>query len=282
MTVTWALVLGSHGLTNKTKESKTMNQQLMKISIFSITWLFCFTTAVAHDVWLSAKWNAKKTQILVSPVVAETFPNGEQIKDMKRFNEPSVYFPDGRKLLFTGNPLDSTVLGSVPFSSSCIVSAAVKQREITYDQKIAWEYLTEEIGMSREEAAKIITPGVKEFTETYSRNLKTLVVPSDVAPYDSAVGLPLEIVLVSWKDTSPHLVTIQFRLLDNGMPAPGSPVRVLSNGKATIVKTDSLGSATAIIDPEHPVLLAYILLTKVDENRLKSVWTNLAIYRLGR
>ena len=250
--------------------------------ICSILLLITVSVLQAHDAWLAPKWNAKKTQILISPVVAETFPNGESIKDMKRFIEPSVYFPEGRKLLLSGDPSDSTVLGSVPFSGPLIASTGVKLREITYDQKVAWEYLVEEIGLSKEEATAIIGSGVKEFTETYSRNLKTLVAPSDVTPRDSAVGLPLEIMLVSWRDAPRHLATIQFRLLDKGKPAQGAPVRVLSNGKATIVKTDSLGTATTTINPEYPILLAYIQLTKVGENRLKSVWTNLAIYRLEK
>ena len=234
----------------------------------------------AHDAWLAAKWNVTKTHIIISPVVAEVFPNGEPIKDMKRFVEPSVYFPDGRTLLLNGDPKDSTVLGSVRFSGSCIVGAGVKQREITYDQKIAWEYLTEEIGLTKDEAAKIITPGVKEFSETYSRYLKTLAAAGSALPKDTALGFPLELVLFSWKATPRKGAILQFRLLEKGKPVAVAPVRVLSNGKTTIVMTDSNGMAQATVAEAQPVLLAHIQVTKLSDSRLQSIWTNLAIYRL--
>lgn len=157
-----------------------MKRFIMKISVFSTVWLLSLVTANAHDAWLAAKWNAKKTHILISPVMAETFPNGEPIKDMKRFIEPSAYFPDGRKLSFSDDPLDSTVLGSVPSTNSFIVSAGVKQ--ISYKKNIAQEYLTEEAGLTKEQMMKIVTPGVEEFTVTYSRYLKTVVSVDENTP----------------------------------------------------------------------------------------------------
>lgn len=258
-----------------------MKRFIMKISIFSTVWLLSLVPATAHDAWLAAKWNAKKTHIVISPVVAEAFPNGEPIKDMKRFIEPSAFFPDGRTILLSGDSSDSTVLGSVPFSPSFVVTAGVKQREISYKKDIAHEYLTEEAGLTKEHVMKILTPGVEEFTETYSRYLKTIVSVDENTPRDSVIGLPLEIVLLSWKVNPRHQAAIKFRLLDNGKPSMNAPIRVLSDGKSTIVRTDSNGVTQATVAEDQPVLLAHVQITKLSDNRLQSLWTNLAIYRLG-
>lgn len=257
-----------------------MQRSLRNIIILFI--IVCSTVSIvdAHDLWLAAKWNADKTRVILFPLVAESFPNGEVIKDLKRFSEPSVWFPGGRKLLFSGDRSDSTVLGSVPSTNSFIVTAGVKQREISYKKDIAQEYLTEEAGLTKEQMMKIVTPGVEEFTESYSRYLKTVVSVDENTPRDSVIGLPLEIVLLSWKDNPRHQAAIKFRLLDKGEPSVNTPVRALSNGKTTIVRTDSNGVAQVTVPEDQPVLLAHIRITKLSENHLQSVWTNLAIYRL--
>lgn len=257
-----------------------MKRIKITLAISMTLWLCTTVTVQAHDAWLAAKWDVKKTHILISPVVAEAFPNGEPIKDMKRFVEPSAYFPDGRKVLLNGDPTDSTVLGSLPFVSSFIVSAGVKQREITYKKDIAQSYLTEEVGLTKEQTSEILSDTVKEFSETYNRYLKIIVTVNENVPTDSTLALPLEIVLLSWKETPRHQAAIKFRLLDNGMPSIDAPVRMLSNGKTTIVRTDSSGVAQAMVAEDQPVLLAHIRITKLSENRLHSLWTNLSIYHL--
>jgi hypothetical protein len=259
-----------------------MNRIIKQISIVLTILHFSIITANAHDAWLAAKWNVKNTHVLISPVVAEAFPSGEPIKDMKRFIEPSAYFPDGHKLILSGDPKDSTVLGYVPSAASFIVATGVKQREITYDQKVALEYITEEIGLTKDEAAAFITPGVKEFSETYSRHLKTLVVTGNGSPKDTTLGLPLEFVVISWKESGPQQASITFRLLADGKPIAGVSIRVLSSGETTMVTTDSVGTGGATVDRDKPALLAYIQLKKLSESRLQSVWTNLAIYRLEK
>lgn len=257
-----------------------MKRIKISVTIVLMLWLCSTVTVQAHDAWLSAKLNAKKTHVIIAPVVGEAFPIGEPIMDMKRFIEPTAYFPDAGNIPLEGDPKDSTMLGSFSLKHTCVVASGVKSREITYNDTIAHLYLTEEIGLSETEAAKIITPGVKEFTETYSRYLKTIVSVEHYSPLDSAVGLPLEIILLTWKENPRHQATITFRLLDGGKPSSHAPVRVLSNGKTTIVQTDSNGVAQAIVENDQPVLMAYIKVTKLSENRLQSLWTNLAIYRL--
>jgi len=267
---------------HKKKKGLYMKRITTVPAILLMPLLYAQFTAEAHDAWLAAKWNTDKTHVLISPVVAETFPNGEPIKDLKRFIEPSACFPDGRKLILNGDLKDSTLLGSLPSDASIIVSAGIKQREITYDQKVAMGYLTEEIGLTKEEAVAFITPGVKEFSESYRRHLKTLVATGDASPKDSSLGFPLEIVLTSWKVSNPHQAEIEFSLLTGRKPIAGASVRILSSGMTTMVTTDSLGTGRATVSDNEPMLLAYIQLTKLSESRLESVWTNLAVYRLRK
>ncbi len=250
-----------------------------KILLSLIITMLVLESAFAHDAWLSAKYDSTKSNILVCPLVGEVFPTGDAIKDRTRFSVRNVVL-HGRKIpLVTDNP-DSTVLGSVPVVSSCVVSASVKQREVTYSDTIALAYITEEIGLTKEEAAKFITPGVKEFSEAYSRHLKAIVTTGNNQPKDTAVGLPLELVLRSWKEVTKNNANVQVQLLENGKPAPDTPVRIVSKGKTTIVKTDSTGIIQATVDTSEPALFAYIQLKKINDTRLQSIWTNLIINRL--
>lgn len=257
-----------------------MNRLFMRAFIALLTFLVAAPNLDAHDAWLSARWGAKKTHIVIAPVVAETFPAGEPIKDMKRFVEPSVYFLDGRKMPLSGSPTDSTILGSVPIASTCIAVSGIKQREITYNDSIARLYLTEEIGLPEDSVEKLLTPGVKEYSETYGRHLKTVVTTGDAVPKDSLLGMPVEIVLVSWDASKDNQANISFRLLTDGKPVAGCAARVLSNGKTTLLTTDSLGIGNATINTNQPALIAHIQIKKLNDTRLQSVWTNLAIYRL--
>jgi hypothetical protein len=242
------------------------------------------TQSFAHDAWLAAKWNSSKTSILISPLVAEKFPDGQPIKDWSRFIDPSVYVLGGRMSSLKGDPSDSTILGTAPPASHLIATAGVKQREIKLKRDLAQLVLTEEFGLTKEEAFTYLTPGVEEFHETYSRFLKTVVSVGGVkpSPRDSAVGLPLELVLVSWEHAAQGKTAVRFRVLDKGRAVANAPVRVLQHGKTTMVRTGSNGEARAEIDTSLPVLFAYIKVTKVSDTQLNSLWTNLAIYHLER
>ncbi len=233
-----------------------------------------------HDAWLSAKWDSTKANIIIVPLVGEAFPKGDIIKDHTRFVEPSAFLLGGKRIALASPRSDSTSLGALPAAPSCVVYAGVKQREITYDEKVAWEYLTEEIGLSRDDASKFITPGVKEFSEAYSRNLKAVITIGKAQPKDSVIGLPLELVLLSWKDTTDGKAVVEVQLLEAGKPTANTSVRVVSKGKTTLIRTNVSGIAQVIIDTTEPVLVAYIQLKKQSESRFQSVWTNLAIYKL--
>ncbi len=238
----------------------------------------------AHDAWLAAKWNKDKTQILISALVAEHFPQGEPIKGLQRFLDPRAYVIGGNSIALAGDPSDSTLLGSLSPATSVVVATGVKQREIKFKRDLAERYLIEEVGLTKQEAAAFLTPGVQEFDETYSRFLKTVIAlgHEGAAPKDSVLGLPLELVLVSWKKEVGDRAMLHFRLLDNGKPAANAPVRVLVNGKTTVVRTDTQGEAHTSVEMGHPILLARIQVTKLGENRLHGLWTNLAIYRLEK
>jgi len=132
--------------------------------------------------------------------------------------------------------------------------------------------------LTKDQTSEILSDTVKEFNETYSRYLKTVVSVNDNVPIDTTCGLPLEIVLLSCKTALGQEAAIKFRLLHNGEPSIDSPIRVLSNGTATIVRTDSTGAAQAMVAKDKPLLLAHTQITKLSENRLQSVWTNLAVY----
>lgn len=248
--------------------------------------LFAFlasdSATFAHDAWLAAKWNKDKTKILISALVAEHFPNGDPIKGLQRFVDPRAYVLGGKSIALTGDPSDSTLLGSLSPALPIVVVTGVKQREIKFKRDLAERYLTEEVGLPKEVALKLLTPGVQEFVETYSRYLKTIVSPHSDALKDSTLGLPLEIVLKSWHEEQPEHAMVRFLVLIKGVAADTVSVRVLSGDSTMIVKTNSKGEAVAIVNATQPLLLAYIQVSKLGDNRLTSAWTNLAIYRLER
>lgn len=232
----------------------------------------------AHDAWLGARWNANKSQFLVTPLIGEHFASGDPIKDHNRFLAPTAYVFGSVSLPLTSDTSDSTVLGAVPTTTNCVVSAGIKQREISYNDTVALEYLTEEIGLKKEEALTYLTQGTKEYTESYSRHLKTVISSGQATPRDSVLDVPLQIHLLSWHKGKK--AAIRFRVLEAGKPIASAPIRVLSAGKSVIAIADKNGVAHANVDAVGPVLIAYIQLSKVSENRLRSVWTNLSIYRL--
>lgn len=254
------------------------------------TFTLCFlamlvsaSRVLAHDAWLAPRWNTDKTRGQISALVAEHFPDGEVIKDLKRFVDPQAHMPgSGKKLLLAGDPSDSTLLGSVPSAPSIIVTAGVKQRQVKVTRDLAERYLTEEVGHTREEAAQLLRRGIDEFHHTYSRYLKTLVTMnrSTFTPRDSAVGLPLELVLLRWEQTGSTQASIQFRLLKDAKALTNAPVRVLTGGKTIIVRTDSEGKAEVSVETTQPALLTHIHVSSIGDNMLNSIWTNLALYKL--
>ncbi len=248
--------------------------------IFILLLTQCSFSLFAHDLWLGAKWNAKKTHIQIIPLVGEHFSTGEAIKDHRRFENASAYLTTSKRLALSSDNKDSTVLGTIERTPSFVVSTGVKQREISYNDSIAILYLTEEIGLTKEKAAEYLTPGVKEYSETYSRHLKTVVITGETIPKDTAIDVPLQIQLLSWKAVDTGKALVRLRILENGKPLGSIPVRVVSGGTTKIVNCDSSGVAETDVDPRQPILLAYIQLKKLSDNRLNSVWTNLAIYRL--
>lgn len=238
----------------------------------------------AHDAWLAAKWNTGKNHVLITALVAEKFPDGQPIKGLSRFIDPVVYTLGGNKIQLKGDPTDSTIMGTVSSASHLIAATGVQQREIKLKRDLAQLILTEEFGLTKEEASSYLTPGVEEFHETYSRFLKTLasVGGMNPSPKDSAIGLPLELVLLSWDKGTEGKTSVRFRVLDKGKTTANAPVRVLQNGKTTMVRADSKGEAQIEIENNLPVLFAYIKVMKVSDHQFNSLWTNLAIYHLER
>jgi hypothetical protein len=240
--------------------------------------------AFAHDAWLAAKWNTNKTRVLISALVAEKFPNGQPIKDWSRFIDPSAHTIGSGQTLLKGDASDSTILGSVPPASGIILTAGVKQREIKLNRDLAQLVLTEEFGLTIDEASVYLTPGIEEFQETYSRYLKTIVSlgGTSPSPKDSAIGLPLELVLLSWRQGADGKTSIRVRVLDHGNTVANAPVRILQEEKTKTVRANHAGEVETTVDSALPVLLAYTKVTKVSDTQLNSLWTNLAIYHLAK
>lgn len=237
--------------------------------------------ALSHDAWIAANREGGRNRVGIMAVVGEKFPEGDPIKERGRFVDPSAYFADGRKLALTGDRADSAMLGWVDAGKDVILRAGIRDREIGYDRKIALEYLTEEIGLSKAEAATYMTAGVDSFTETYGRFLKTIVIGREGGSVaDTATVFPLELSLRSMERSDSSRLKLRFRLVSEGKPVKGGAIRVVANGKTVIVTSDAGGEAEAEVDSGHTVLLAHIHISKIADDRLKSVWTNLAIYHL--
>lgn len=248
--------------------------------IVILTYILATVSAYAHDAWLAARWNKDKTQIMISVLVAEQFPYGNAIKGLSRFSDPLAYIEGRTPIALKGDPSDSSVLGALAPIPSFVVATGVKQREIKFKPDLAKHYFMEEIGLSKEETAAYLTAGVQEFEETYSRYLKAIITTEPGAPKDTALNLPLEILLTSWTEGAGGRATVTFQLLSNGMVVGNAPVRILSDSITTIVRTNAKGEAQATVTIGRPALLAYIQLTKLADNRFNSIWTNLAIYKL--
>lgn len=236
---------------------------------------------VAHDAWLAARWDKKKTRILVSAVVGEVFSTGEPIKDFTRFIDPRAITSDGSVIKLAGEASDSTLLGSLPAVKSAIVASTIKQREVSYKRNIAELYLKEEIGYTKEETAQFLGTA-QEFHETYTRHVKALVATGGnlSGMRDTSVGLPIELILVSFKAEGNNQARLHVKLTKEGKSIANAPVRVVVSGKTQILRTNASGEIETTVSSGKPILIAYIELTKIDSNRLNSVWTNLAIYPL--
>jgi hypothetical protein len=237
----------------------------------------------AHDLWLKPEPDPSEPKVnLIRAVVGSSFPKDEETK--KAADYENVRFQQ------KGSPeplphfgKDPTVLGRVPGGDGCFVSAVGPTREIDLTEEEAKEYLRDEVGLDEAAIAALLKNAGRKLHETYSRTLKSLVIPATASfvPLDVPFDLPLEIQLLRYERAENGRRSFAFRLSKNSKPLAGVAVRVVgSDGKTLKARTDERGEAQASIVQSGPILIAFIDLTGSGPGRYETRWTNLAIYDL--
>ena len=241
------------------------------------------TPSLAHDLWLKPEPDSANAKgIAIRAVVGTSFPKGEETK--KASDYENVRF----QLKGTPEPLpdfgkDPKLLGLVPGGEACFVSAAGPTREIDMSAEETRQYLIEEVGLDEAAVAPLLQNAGGNLHETYSRTLKSLVIPAaaSTVPPDVPFGLPLEIQLLRYERAENGRKSFAFRLSKDAKPLAGALVRVVgSDGKTLKARTDERGEAEASIVQSGPILIAFIELAASGPGRYETRWTNLAIYDL--
>ncbi|MCI0656243.1 MAG: DUF4198 domain-containing protein, partial [Acidobacteria bacterium] len=237
----------------------------------------------AHDLWLKPEpVSSEPKAILIRAVVGSSFPRDEETKkaadyENVRFQQKGTLepLPDFGK--------DPKLLGRVPGGEGCFVSAVGPTREVDLTAEEARGYLREEVGLDEAAMAPLLENAGQKLHETYSRTLKSLVIPAaaSTVPPDVPFGLPLEIQLLRYERAEDGRKSFAFRLFKDSKPLAGAAVRVVgSDGKTLKARTDERGEAEASIVQGGPILIAFIELTGSGPGRYETRWTNLAIYDL--
>jgi hypothetical protein len=239
------------------------------------------TPSLAHDLWLKPEPDSANTKgIAIRAVVGSTFPKGEETKKASEYKD--VRF----QVKGTPEPLpdsgkDPKLLGRVPGSEACFVSAVGPTREIDLTVEEAREYLREEVGLGEAAMAPLLENAGRKLHETYSRTLKSLVIPATASfvPQDVPFRWPLELQLLRYERDENGRKHFAFRLSKDAKPLAGASVRVVgSDGKTLKARTDQRGEAEASIVQSGPILIAFIELAASGPGRYETRWTNLAIY----
>lgn len=243
------------------------------------------SVSFSHDAWLAAQRSVDSSRILIVPLVGEAFPQGEPIREHSRFTDITAWsLGRGAIHAATSVPADSLAIRSLSFPlRSLTATAGVKPREIDMEAEIMEGYLSEEIGLAKDEIEKFIQPGITSFHETYRRYLKLVAVPKKNGSgsiQDTVVGLPIEIVLDSVRTGKEDRRVISLRLLKNGLPVKGAKIRCVDSSRTQFVRSDEAGKAEVTIVAQGPALFAYIELTQLSPGKLSSVWANCSLYEV--
>ncbi len=237
----------------------------------------------AHDLWLKPEQDSSEPKaILIRAVVGATFPKGEETKKASDYENARIQqkgtsepIPDFAK--------DPKMLGRVAGGEAFFVSALGPTREIDLKPEEAREYLSEEVGLDQAAMAPLFEGAGLKLHETYSRTLKSLVIPptASFVPLDVPFGLPLEICLLRYERAEDGRKSFAFRLLKDAKPLAGASLRVVGpDGKTRDARTNERGEAEASIVQGGPILIAFIELTGSGPGRYETRWINLAIYDL--
>ena len=237
----------------------------------------------AHDLWLKPEPDSSEPKgIAIRAVVGSTFPKGEETKKASDYKDVRFQVK-GTPEPLPGFGKDPKLLGRVPGGEGCFVSAVGPTREVDLTAEEAREYLRDEVGLDQAAMAPLLENAGRKLHETYSRTLKSLVIPATASfvPLDVPLGWPVEIHLVRYERAKDGRKSFAFRLLRDGKPLAGASVRVVRpDGKAQKARTDQRGEAEASIVQGGPILIAFIELTGSGPGRYETRWTNLGIYDL--
>jgi len=256
---------------------------LRRTSLAMLLLILSLSPLLAHDLWLKPEADASDSKaVLIRAVVGSSFPKGEETKKASDYknarlqqNGASEPIPDFGK--------DPKLLGRVSGGEAFFVSASGPTREVDLKPEEAREYLTEEVGLDEAAVASLLANSGRKLHETYSRNLKSLVIPSTASfvPLDVPFGFPLEIHLIRYERTEDGRKSFAFRLSKDAKPLAGASLRVVGpDGKALKARTDERGEAEASIVQRGPILIAYIEVAGSDPGRYETRWTNLALFDL--
>jgi hypothetical protein len=256
---------------------------LRRILLFALLLAASFTPVLAHDLWLMPEMDSSDPKaMLIQAVVGSTFPKGEESKKASDYQNARLQ----KKGAFEPIPdfaKDANLLGRVTGGEAFFVSAMGPKREIDLKTGEAKEYLREEVGLDAAAMAPLLENAGRKLHETYSRTLKSLVVPptASFVPLDVPFGWPLEIHLLRYERAEGGRKSFAFSLSKEGKPLQGATVRVVGpDGKMFKVRTDVRGEAEASIVQSGPILIAFIELSGSGPGRYETRWTNLALYDL--
>ena len=256
---------------------------LRRTSLVLLLLAVCLTPATAHDLWLMPEKDSSDPKaFLIRAVVGASFPKEEEAKKASeygnvRFQQKGTLepIPD-----FAKKP---ELLGRVTGGEAFFVSAQGPTSEIDLKPEEVKEYLSEEVGLDAAAMAPLLKAPGQKFHETYSRTLKSLVIPAAASfiPPDIPFGWPLEIQLLRYERAKDGRKTLAFKLSKDAKPVAGATVRVLGpDGKTLKARTNERGEAEASIVKSGPILIAFIEFSQSGPGRYKTRWTNLAIYDL--
>lgn len=208
-----------------------------------------------------------------------SFPAAEEARPASDYREARVRKGSLSSSL-TGTGKDAKEIGRVAGAEPFFVTVLGPIREIELSVKEAREYLESEVGLDEAAIAALLREREKVH-ETYSRILKSLVVPpgTESVPEDPGMGLPLELRLLRYERDAGGRRNLAVRLTRDDKPLASASVRIVGPGGKTIkARTDAKGETAALIDGKGPVLIAFIEVSGSGAGRYKTRWTNLAIF----
>ena len=236
--------------------------------------------AWAHDLWLQPERDpANAGAVLIRAVVGASFPRAEEARPASDYRDARVRKGSLSSSL-TGTGKDATEIGRVSGAEPFFVTALGPIREIDLSVKEAREYLESEVGLDEAAIAALLREREKVH-ETYSRILKSLVVPPGAGsvPEDPGMGLPLELRLLRYERDAGGRRSLAVRLTKDDQPLASASVRIVGPaGKTITARTDAKGVMEALVDSKGPVLIAFIEVSGSGAGRYQTHWTNLAIF----